>query len=76
MLNNISNNMKPSGSLVFRFIKRLFDVIVSAILMIPVGIVIIISGILMKKIMILGAGILQLPAIERGHRNGTGSYCC
>ena len=49
MLNNISNNMKPSGSLVFRFIKRLFDVIVSAILMIPVGIVIIISGILIKK---------------------------
>lgn len=48
MLNNISNNMKPSGSLVFRFIKRLFDVIVSAILMIPVGIVIIISGILIK----------------------------
>ena len=38
------NEMKPSGSLIYRFIKRLFDVVVSAILMIPIGIVIGISG--------------------------------
>lgn len=44
----MSNKMKPSGSLIYRFVKRLFDVVVSAILMIPVGIVIIISGIFIK----------------------------
>ncbi|MBR4578564.1 MAG: sugar transferase [Oscillospiraceae bacterium] len=40
--------MKPSGSLVYRFIKRLFDVMMSSVLMIPVGIVIVISGIFIK----------------------------
>ena len=44
----MSNEMKPSGNLVYRIIKRLFDVIVSAVLMIPVGIVILISGIFIK----------------------------
>ncbi len=44
----MSNEMKPSGSLIYRFIKRLFDVVVSAILMIPIGIVIGISGLAIK----------------------------
>jgi len=44
----MSNEMKPSGSLLYRFIKRLFDVVVSAILMIPIGIVIGISGLVIK----------------------------
>lgn len=44
----MSNEMKPSGSLIYRFIKRLFDVVVSAILMIPIGIVIGISSIFIK----------------------------
>lgn len=44
----MSNEMKPSGSLIYRFIKRLFDVVVSAILMIPIGIVICISGLAIK----------------------------
>ena len=44
----MSNEMKPSGSLVYRFIKRLFDVMMSSVLMIPVGIVIVISGIFIK----------------------------
>ena len=42
------NEMKPSGSLIYRFIKRLFDVVVSAVLMIPIGIVILISGAAIK----------------------------
>lgn len=44
----MSNDMKPSGSLIYRFIKRLFDIVVSAVLMIPIGIVIGISGIFIK----------------------------
>ena len=44
----MSNEMKPSGSLIYRFIKRLFDVVVSAILMIPIGIVILILGAVIK----------------------------
>lgn len=44
----MSNEMKPSGSLIYRFIKRLFDVIVSAVLMIPIGLVILISGAVIK----------------------------
>lgn len=44
----MSNNIKPSGSVLYRFIKRLFDVVVSAILMIPIGIVIGISTIFIK----------------------------
>lgn len=44
----MSNEMKPAGSLLYRFIKRLFDVVVSAILMIPIGIVIGISGLAIK----------------------------
>lgn len=45
----MSNNMKPSGSLLYRFIKRLFDIVCSVILMIPVGVIIIISTIVIKK---------------------------
>lgn len=45
----MSNNMKPSGSLLYRFIKRLFDIVCSVILMIPVGVIIIISSIIIKK---------------------------
>ena len=44
----MSNEMKPSGSLIYRFIKRGFDIGVSAILMIPIGIVIGISGLAIK----------------------------
>lgn len=43
------NKMKPSGSLVYRSIKRIFDIVCSAILMIPVGIIIGISSIFIKK---------------------------
>ena len=44
----MSSEMKPSGSLLYRFIKRLFDIVCSAILMIPIGLVILISGIAIK----------------------------
>lgn len=44
----MSNELKSSGSIAYRFIKRLFDVVVSAILMIPIGIVIGISGLFIK----------------------------
>lgn len=42
------NELKPSGSLVYRLIKRIFDICCSLVLILPVGIVIIISGILIK----------------------------
>lgn len=44
----MSSNMKPSGGVFYRLIKRLFDVVVSLILMIPIGIVIGISAIFIK----------------------------
>lgn len=44
----MSNEMKPSGSLIYRFIKRSFDIVASAILLIPIGVVIGISGIVIK----------------------------
>lgn len=44
----MSNNMKPSGSLIYRFIKRTFDIVCSAILMIPIGIVIGVASIFIK----------------------------
>ncbi len=44
----MSNSIKPSGGFLYRFIKRLFDIVVSAILMIPIGIVIGISTIFIK----------------------------
>ena len=44
----MSNSMKPSGSLVYRFIKRTFDITCSAILMIPIGLVIGISALFIK----------------------------
>ena len=45
----MSNNMRPSGNFLYRFIKRTFDIIFSAILMMPVGIVIGISALFIKK---------------------------
>lgn len=44
----MSNEMKPSGNIIYRFIKRVFDVVVSAVLMIPICIVIIVSAIFIK----------------------------
>ncbi len=44
----MSNDMKPSGSLAYRIIKRMFDMVLSAALMIPIGLVIIISGLFIK----------------------------
>lgn len=42
------SDMKPSGNLNYRIIKRLFDVVVSIVLMIPIGIIILISGVVIK----------------------------
>ena len=44
----MSNDLKASGSLGFRFVKRTFDIICSVILMIPIGIVIGISYFFIK----------------------------
>ncbi len=44
----MSNDMKPSGGLFYRFIKRTFDIVCSSILMIPIGLVIIVSGFFIK----------------------------
>ena len=44
----MSNNMKPSGSLPYRVVKRAFDITASAILMVPIGLVIGVSGIAIK----------------------------
>ncbi|MDV7750682.1 sugar transferase [Enterococcus faecium] len=44
----MSNNIKPSGSIGFRIVKRAFDIVCSAILMIPVGIVIGVSALFIK----------------------------
>ena len=44
----MSNRMKPSGSLVYRFIKRFFDIVCATILLIPIGVVIIISALFIK----------------------------
>lgn len=44
----MSNEMKMSGSLPFRIIKRTFDLLFSLVLMIPIGIVIGISAIFIK----------------------------
>lgn len=44
----MSSDMKPSGSVFYRFIKRLFDIVASAILMIPIGIVIGVAAIFIK----------------------------
>lgn len=43
------NKIKPSGSWGYRVIKRTFDIVCSAILMIPVGIIIGISSIFIKR---------------------------
>lgn len=44
----MSNSMKPSGNIGFRFVKRTFDIVCSTVLMIPVGIVIGVSSIFIK----------------------------
>lgn len=44
----MSNEMKPSGSVSFRLVKRLFDLVCSVILLIPVGIIIAVSAIFIK----------------------------
>lgn len=44
----MSNEYKPSGSLAYRFLKRFFDIVFSIILMVPIGLLIIISGIIIK----------------------------
>lgn len=44
----MSNNMKPTGNPVYRFIKRAFDLFAALILMVPIGLVILISGIFIK----------------------------
>ena len=43
------NNIKPSGSFGFRFVKRMFDIVCSGVLMIPIGIVIGLSAIAIKR---------------------------
>lgn len=45
----MSNNMKPSGNPVYRFIKRTFDIICSFLLLIPIGIIIGVSAVFIKK---------------------------
>lgn len=42
------NNLRPSGNLFYRFIKRGCDIIIAFILMIPVSIIIAISALLIK----------------------------
>lgn len=44
----MSIKMKPAGSIAFRLVKRTFDIVFSAILMIPVGVVIGISALFIK----------------------------
>ena len=44
----MSSEIQPSGGFLYRFIKRIFDVSVSAILMIPIGLLIGISGLFIK----------------------------
>lgn len=44
----MSNEMKPSGSVSFRLVKRLFDLVCSVILLIPIGIIIAVSAIFIK----------------------------
>lgn len=43
-----SEALKPSGSLIYRFVKRVFDIMCSVILLIPIGVVIAISTVLIK----------------------------
>lgn len=44
----MNSNQKISGTLLYRFIKRTFDIILSLILIIPIGIIIIISAFFIK----------------------------
>lgn len=44
----MSNDFKASGSFWFRFVKRTFDIVCSVILMIPIGVIIMISYFLVK----------------------------
>lgn len=44
----MNSNQKPSGTIVYRFVKRTFDIMCSAFLLIPIGLVIIISAFFIK----------------------------
>ncbi len=44
----MSSDNTPSGSFFYRFVKRLFDVVLATLLMLPIGIVIAVSAILIK----------------------------
>lgn len=44
----MSNKLQPSGSVIFRLIKRSFDIICSIILLIPIGVVVAISSVAIK----------------------------
>lgn len=42
------NKLQPSGSIIFRFVKRLFDIVVSLVLTIPVGLIVLIVACFIK----------------------------
>lgn len=42
------NEMKPAGGLFYRIVKRIFDVILSLILLVPIGFIILVSAIVIK----------------------------
>lgn len=44
----MSDKMKPAGSLSYRIIKRTFDIALSSVLLFPIGIIVVISGIMIK----------------------------
>lgn len=44
----MSSSIKPSGSIIYRFIKRVVDIIGAIILMIPIGVVVIVSALFIK----------------------------
>lgn len=44
----MSSNLKPAGSITYRFIKRFFDLVCSTVLLIPFGIVISICAVIIK----------------------------
>lgn len=44
----MSSSIKPSGSIIYRFIKRTIDIVGATILMIPIGIIVIISAVFIK----------------------------
>lgn len=44
----MNDNLQPSGSLIYRFVKRVFDFLISLLLMIPISVIIIISSCFIK----------------------------